>query len=132
MFQPVFTGLYIDALDFRSEARELIDAFDEIEEVGDCGLGPTFARMYAENAWRIWESAFKSDAAFRFGEVDEIAVASHVFELCFLRIHHIFWEVVSEEELLLQGGYFAVFVEIMHFLAQTADGVSSVFFCGNI
>ena len=55
-------------------------------------------------------------------------MASHVFELCFLRIHHIFREVVSEEELLLQGGYFAVFVEIMHFLAQTADGVSSVFF----
>ena len=30
MFQPVFTGLYIDALDFRSEARELVDAFDEV------------------------------------------------------------------------------------------------------
>ena len=30
MFQPVFTGLYIDALDFRSEARELVDAFDKV------------------------------------------------------------------------------------------------------
>ena len=30
MFQSVFTGLYIDALDFRSEARELVDAFDEV------------------------------------------------------------------------------------------------------
>ena len=67
MLQSVFTGLYIDALDLRCEARELVDAFDEVEEVGDCTLGPTFTRMYTENAWRIWESAFESDAAFQIG-----------------------------------------------------------------
>ena len=58
----------VDALDFRGEARQFIEAFFQGLEVLDGRMGPAFARDDAEDAWRIGQGPFQGNAAFDFIE----------------------------------------------------------------
>ena len=74
VLQAVFTFLDIDTLDFRSKARELVDSFHEVQEVFNSRLGPCFTGVYADDSWRIGESAFQSRSSFSLGKVYEFAM----------------------------------------------------------
>ena len=97
MFLAVITGLYINTLDFRSESRQLVNAFHQIKEIFHAGFGPFFTGVYAQNSGRIRKSAFQGYTAFCFFQIDEFTMTAHKFILCELRIHYIFRQIVFQE-----------------------------------
>ena len=85
MFLAVFRFLDINALDFRSKAGKLINAFYKVKEVFNGSFGPSFTRVDAEYTWRIGKCTFQREAAFRLFQVHQFAMSAHEFILGFLR-----------------------------------------------
>ena len=116
----------VDALDFRSEARQFIEAFFQSLEVLDGRMGPAFTRDDAEDSWRIGQGPFQGNAAFDFIEGHEFALATDKGVLRFLGIHGVFREVLAAEKLLLQVLDVPRFIEIVHFLAKLANRIAGI------
>ena len=126
MFLAVFRFLDINALDFRSKAGKLINAFYKVKEVFNGSFGPSFTRVDAEYTWRIGKCTFQREAAFRLFQVHQFAMSAHEFILGFLRINNVFRQVVMQEEVFLKGEDFSILIKIMHFLAKPANRISCI------
>lgn len=122
----VFPILDVDALKLGGEAGELVDAFDEGAEVVDRRFRPDLAGVDAEDAGRIGERTFERDASFGFGEVDELAMTADVFSFCRNRAHGIRRQVLLLEEARLEGLDVSLLIEVVHFLAESSDGIAFV------
>ena len=74
----------------------------------------------------IGERTFQCDVSFGFSEVDELAMTANVFSLCLDRAHGIRRQVVLLEEARLEGRDVSLLVEVVHFLAESSDGVALI------
>ena len=116
----------IDALDFRGEARQFIEAFFQGLEILDCRMGPAFARDDAEDARRVRQGPFQGDAAFDFIEGHQLTLAADESVLRILGIHGVFRQAFPTEEFLLQVLDVPRLIEIMHFLTELANRIAGV------
>ena len=116
----------VDALDFRSEARQFIESIFKGLEILDCRMGPAFTRYDAEDAWRIGQRPFEGDTAFDFIEGHQFSLTADKGVLCILGPHSVFREILAAEKFLLQVLDVPCLIEIVHFLAKLADCIAGI------
>ncbi len=118
--------LAVNSLQLRREARQHIDPLLQREEIAQHGAAPDLAGHHAQHARRIRQCPLRRNAAFRFAQTHQLHVAANKLAVGILGIHHHPREAPFAEHLLLQALHIKADIEIVHLLAQFAQGVIAI------